>query len=68
MRRESPKDILIWDDASPIPAAIKAEATQSDACLFLAQFEKTLGHNVGEQVLAQLFKGTGFSWRQKILI
>lgn len=29
MRQESPRDILIWDDASHIPADIKATALQS---------------------------------------
>ncbi len=43
MRQESPRDILIWDDASHIPADIKATATESEVCLFLAQFKTSVG-------------------------
>lgn len=41
MRQDSPRDILIWDDASHIPADIKATDSQPGVCLFLAARRNT---------------------------
>lgn len=54
MRQESPRDILIWDDASHIPAGSYSD-TQTRVCLFLARFKTTVGHNTGSHG-ARLFK------------
>lgn len=56
MRQESPRDILVWDDASHIPAApIKATAAQSDVCLFPAPFKSTVWRNTCTQVLVHSY-------------
>lgn len=66
MRQESPRDILVWDDASHIPVAIQATATQSDVCLFLVPFKSTVGHNTCTAgISTQLFKAKDFLGIQK---
>lgn len=42
IRQEFPRGTLFWNEASQIPAAMIATATQSVTCLFLAQFKTTV--------------------------
>lgn len=68
MRQESPRDILIWDDASQIPADIKAAATQSGVFVNSRQLSDIKYRYAG--ISTQLFKAKDFQGvqRQQVLI
>lgn len=66
IRQEFPRGTLFWVEASQIPAAMIATATQSVACLFLAQFKTTvMTYYRCTGISMQLFQSKGFAGRKE---